>query len=107
MTEMIKLQTYRKSGSRMYSGREYGLEIRSKLRLNEKDSDANEYIIEVSEDTIAINSSFFGGLFSDSVKNLGEKRFREKYIFVGNDRKSLKETIRKDIEEGIKDAVDG
>ena len=106
-SEVIKLQSYRKSESSMYSGREHGLEIRKELDLNKKDKDEKKYIIQISDDTIAINSSFFGGLFSDSVVGLGEERFKKKYIFQNNKGKEVKETIKKDIEEGIYDAING
>lgn len=105
MENEIKLQTYRKNGSRMYSGREHGLEIRGKLELNKKDKDANVYHILISDDTLALNSSFFGGLFADSVIKLGEDGFKNKYIFQNEDGSKVKSTIQKDIEEGIYDAV--
>lgn len=103
----IKLQTFRKNGSRMFSGREFGLEVREKIDLDNKDKDDKCYEIIVSDDTIAINSSFFGGLFSESVYVLGVDRFREKYIFKNEFDKPLKPTIQKDIEEGIYDTVNG
>ena len=45
METIIRLQAYRKPQSRMFSGRDYGVEVRRKLRLSEKDVDDCIYII--------------------------------------------------------------
>ena len=94
--DIIKLQAYRKPKSKMYSGRDHGIEVRNKLKLDEKDRDEKKY---------TINSSFFGGLFSDSVIFLGKEKFKEKYNFLGENGETLKKTLVNDIEEGIYDAI--
>lgn len=105
MNNIIKLQGFRKNESRMFSGREFGIEVRCKIDLDSRDQDFETYYIQISDDTMAINSSFFGGLFSESVLTLGAERFREKYIFQNEKGKSLKDTLQKDIEEGIYDTL--
>lgn len=89
----------------MYSGRDHGIEVRKKLKLDEKDKDEKTYKFYIPNDTLAINSSFFGGLFSDSVISLGKEEFKKKYKFTGDDGKTLKDTLLNDIEEGIYDAI--
>ncbi len=103
--DIIKLQAYRKPKSKMYSGRDHGIEVRNKLKLDEKDRDEKKYTIYIPNDTLAINSSFFGGLFSDSVIFLGKEKFKEKYNFLGENGETLKKTLVNDIEEGIYDAI--
>lgn len=105
METIIRLQAYRKPQSRMFSGRDYGVEVRRKLRLSEKDVDDCIYIIQIPSDTLAINSSFFGGLFADSVIRLQEDGFKRKYLFQNENGKELKPTLIRDIEEGIYDAL--
>lgn len=105
MSNIIKMLTYRKNESRMFSGREFGLEVRRKINLDSRDKDSETYCIQISDDTMAINSSFFGGLFSESVFVLGAEGFRKKYTFQNEHGKPLKDTLQKDIEEGIYDTL--
>ena len=107
MSEKLKLDSYRKNGSRMFSGRDYGLEVRLNMKLDERDMDEETYIIQVPDDILAINSSFFGGLFAESVLKLGEQGFRDKYHFQNEKGNEMKATLRNDIKEGIYDALNG
>lgn len=100
----ISIQTYRQNGSKVFSGRDVGIDARRKLELNEKDIDEEQYEIIIPEDTYSIGGSFFGGLFSDSVIKLGEEGFRKKYIFKFAN-SELNDSLRGDIEEGIYDAI--
>lgn len=102
---VLNLMAYRQEHSRMFSGREHGLEVREALGLDEKDKDSMSYTIQIDDEILAVNSSFFGGLFSESVISLGKEIFEKKYIFKNEHGKDVKETIRRDIEEGIYDAV--
>lgn len=105
MDKIIKMQKFRKPESRMFSGREFGLQVRKELELNNKDKDKDNYIIQIPDDIMAINSSFFGGLFSESVLCLGEEDFLKKYVFQNEKNKALKNTLQKDIREGIYDTL--
>ena len=84
---------------KVISGRDRGMELREKLKIDEKDIDEEIYEFEIAQDVYSFNSSGFLGLFSDSIKKLGEKKFREKYQF------KCSELIRMNIEDGIRDAV--
>lgn len=100
----INIQEFRKNGSKIFSGRDIGIEARTKLDLNEKDLDEEEYTIIIPQDTYSITGSFFGGLFSDSIIRLKEEKFRKKYIFKCS-QGELSEVLQNDIEEGIYDAI--
>ena len=84
---------------KVISGRNKGIELRKKLKIDEKDKDEEIYKIHIAQDVYSFNSSCFLGLFSNSIKNLGEKKFREKYIFNCSD------LIKMNIEDGIRDAI--
>lgn len=103
MTE-INIQKYRESGSKIFSGRSMGISARQENELTKKDSDLEEYNIIVPEDTYSISGSFFGGMFSDSVLNLGEEKFKEKYHFKFK-KSEINEVLQEDIEEGIYDVL--
>lgn len=93
--DLSKLTQYIK----VISGRDRGITLREKLKIDEKDNDEEIYEFEIAQDVYSFNSSCFLGLFSDSIKKLGEKKFREKYQFNCSD------LIRMNIEDGIRDAV--
>lgn len=93
--DLSKLTQYIK----VFSGRDRGVNLREKLKIDEKDNDEEVYEFEIAKSVYSFNSSCFLGLFSESIKKLGEKKFREKYQFNCSD------LIRMNIEDGIRDAV--
>lgn len=103
--EKIKMKKYRNEGSRIYSGRPLGESVRIELGLNEKDKDSATYFFYFPKDTMSINSSYFGGLFEESVICLGREQFKEKYIFLFEDGEELSDILKFNIEEGIGDAL--
>jgi len=100
----INIQEFKQNGSKIFSGRDVGIDARRKLKLNEKDLDSEIYEIIVPSDTYSISGSFFGGLFSDSVIALKEEGFRKKYIFIYPEGERG-EALRADVEAGIYDAI--
>lgn len=101
----INMREYRNPGARVFSGRQYGERVRNILNLNQKDEDSETYIFFFPEDTISINPSYFGGLFEESILQLGGLKFREKYQFYYEGGQDLNMLLQRDIEEGIQDAL--
>lgn len=101
----IKMNKYKNEGSRIYSGRPLGESVRFQLGLNEKDYDSSVYVFGFPENTMSINSSYFGGLFEESVIRLGRERFEAKYQFRYENGKELSDILKFNIEEGIRDAL--
>lgn len=96
---VIDLADFKSGGSRVYSGRARGEAVRKSGRLDSLDGQECVVTVKVPEDTLSINSSFFLGLFGDSVRALREEGFRNKYKFVAQ------EVIQANIEEGIARAL--
>lgn len=101
----IRMHNYRTDGSRVYSGRPLGERVRKELELNRRDMDDQVYYFLFPRDTMSINSSYFGGLLEESVIKLGREKFCSKYQFVYDDKGTLKQSLRDNIEEGIEDAL--
>lgn len=81
--QKIDLLEYRGNGSTVFTGRKEGKLARNKLKLDEKDKDSIIYDVIIPKNTTSINSSFFLGLFYDSIEALGSiEKFVEKYRFV-------------------------
>ncbi|MFN2475789.1 MAG: hypothetical protein ABR526_05530 [Chthoniobacterales bacterium] len=96
----INLDEFRTAGVIVFSGRPKGVALRRKLQLDKKDADQSQVTIVVPNEVVSLNSSFFLGLFADSVTALGRDRFEQKYVF------ECPIEIREDIEDGIRQALD-
>lgn len=106
---IIKINNVISQTTTVLSGRPEGEKARANLKLDEIESNDNQYDVLIPERIRTFNVSYFLGLFSISIKILGESKFREKYKFYleNNGQKlDLSETIHEDIEEGIEWALD-
>lgn len=97
--EIINLDDFRGKKSKILSGRDEGEAARVKLKMEKLDISVNQVKIIVPDDIWSINSSFFLGLFGESIRKMGEDGFREKFIF------ECSESVSEDVEESIKYAL--
>lgn len=82
------------------SGRDLGFKQRKHHKLNELEDDNDIIEIEIANNIIFLSSSFFLGMFGESVRKCGSKeKFKEKFIFKTNGQ------IESNIEDGINDAL--
>ena len=87
-------------GSIVFSGRARGECLRSVLHLDAIDARDNSkggglVNVIVPKDVVALNTSFFLGMFGPSIRALGEEEFRKRYSFQCAD------TVRDDVNQGI------
>lgn len=94
----IDLAKYRSGGTRVYAGRERGEKVRQSADLDSADRAEEIVEVQIPSEIFAVTSSFFLGMFTDSIERLGETGFREKYRFVGKDISSV-------YESGIREAL--
>lgn len=66
------------------SGRDKGEWARSQIDINNWDK-AKETVVVYSPHELVVTTSFYLGLFSDTIESYGEKDFRDKYTFEGKD----------------------
>lgn len=96
----IDLGTYRSGGVKVFSGRDRGKKVRDAMDLDNLDKDKDlEITIKVPQDTISMNTSFFLGLFGDSVRTFGESAFKSRFSF------SAETAILNSVEQGIERAL--
>lgn len=99
MSKIIDLAHYRTPGSKVYAGRDRGEFVRVKEELDALDVQVTDEIeIHVPVDTFSLNSSFFLGLFGDSIRSLGEAEFRRRFRFTGR-------PVVRAYEAGIREAL--
>lgn len=99
-TRIVDLGQFRDKDVHVYSGRERGRVVRQSARLDELDQDPSidQVIIRVPKDTWDVASSFWLGMFGDSVRKLRGEAFRSRYRFEGG-------ILPEDVEAGIQDAL--
>lgn len=78
---VVDLSQWSSSGSRVFSGRDRGREVRAQAELNRLDTEGDQVTVRVPPETFSITSSFFLGMFGQSVRALGESEFRRRYQF--------------------------
>ena len=83
------------SNHKVLSGVDLGRTARISFELDKLDSSDDTITINIPDDVISVNSSFFSGLFQASILKLGEQRFREHYLF------ECDEIIRMNVDNGI------
>ena len=96
---IIDLKDYSSPATLVMSGRPKGEELRAKLQLDSQDVQPDPVSVNVPEQIVSLNSSFFLGLFAKSVQRLGAEGFDKKYKFTCN------QAVRVDIEAGKRKAL--
>src|SRR5262245_4979689 len=97
-TARITLDDYRSRGGKVFAGRERGEKVRHAAQLSALDEQDVRVSVFVPDDVFSVNSSFFLGMFGESVRRLGEEGFRAHYRFEGKD-------ISDTVEDGIREAL--
>jgi hypothetical protein len=99
MQETIDLTKYIAAQDIVLSGRPKGEELRKKLNLDGMEQQLDSIKFVIPQQVVSLNSSFFLGLFTNSVRRFGESGFRSKYSF------ECRQILLKDIEAGILQAL--
>lgn len=79
----IDLQYFTRNNILM--GQENGKYVRMVCGLDELDPTTHVITVLIPTEILSVNSSFFIGMFGESIKRLGELTFSAKYEFVGKD----------------------
>lgn len=73
------------SNKRILSGRDVGEQARLRYHLDDLDTNEETVTVEIPVKIWTLSASFFLGCFGNSVRKLGEDKFRKKYIFKCDD----------------------
>jgi len=82
----INLEAYRAKNAKVFTGRDRGLDVREKSKLDEVENCNDEVHIIIPDNIYSINPSFFEELFVNAVIKLGRNKFLNKFKFesIGN-----------------------
>lgn len=97
---IIKIETYLPSEAIVITGRDAGIAVRKKIKLASREDDGELFSIVIDKRYVSFKSSYFLGMFSESVKKFGDReRFLNVYEF------NCDEIIMKNIDRNIKEAL--
>lgn len=96
-TSRIDLQLYRTTGSKVFTGRDRGLEVRKKSKIDELEQASDKVIVSIPSDIRSINPSFLEEFLVNVVTKLREGGFKNKFVFENTGRYQIKE----DLDEAI------
>lgn len=77
----IDLEDYRTRGSKVFTGRDRGKDVRLRSKLDEIESNFSEVYVIIPDNIYSINPSFFEELFLNVVLKLGKEGFLNKFKF--------------------------
>jgi hypothetical protein len=94
----IDLHLYRTPGSRVFTNRSTGIEVRISSRIDFIESQYESITLVIPDDISSINPSFLEEFFKNVVVKLGEHRFRQKFSFINNGRYKIDFDLNEAIE---------
>lgn len=95
---VIDLDKYKTPGAKVFTGRDRGLSVRSKSKIDELEKDYDKIKIIIPSDLYSINPSFFEEFLYNVVKKLGKELFFVKFSFENKGEYEHQE----DLDEGVK-----
>ena len=99
MEKTINLENYRTTGSKVFTGRDRGIAVREKSKIDEIIKNGDSISLVIPADIMSINPSFLEEFLINVVNFLGKDGFYEKITFKS-------ESIRYDIKEDLDEAIE-
>ena len=89
----INLQEFRTPGSKVFTGRDRGINVRKKSKINDLEKSNDKVSIIIPEDIGSINPSFLEEFLLDVVTRLKADRFFAKFEFINKGRYKIKDDL--------------
>ncbi|MGP8217209.1 MAG: STAS-like domain-containing protein [Bacteroidia bacterium] len=100
---VIDLELYRTPGSRVFTGRDRGIEVRDKSKIDEIESNNDEVIVVIPTDIGSINPSFLEEFFYNVVVKLKEDGFFQKFKFKNEGRYKIMSDLQEAVERILRE----
>lgn len=95
---IINLEDYRTVGSKVFTGRDRGSDVRKRSQIDLLADSTKEVVIQVPDDIRSINPSFLEEFLYNVVQTLGRDAFYEQVKF---DILGTRYNIKKDVDEAV------
>lgn len=99
----IDLQLYRTAGSKVYTNRPRGAEVREKSKIDTIEPLFDHVTITIPNDISSINPSFLEEFLENVVVRLGEEGFRKKFSFINEGRYKIETDLSEAIDRILRD----
>jgi hypothetical protein len=98
MEKIIDLENFRTKGSKVFTGRDRGISVRTDSKIDELAQGEGKIKILIPSDIMSINPSFLEEFLSNVVLKLGKDGFYTKFCFYSE---STRYDIALDLDEAI------
>lgn len=95
---IIDLENFRTKGSKVFTGRDRGIEVREASKIDILSENNEHIIIKIPKDIMSINPSFLEEFLVNVVIRDGKEKFMQKFKF---ENESTRYSIDLDLEEAI------
>ncbi len=102
-TIKILLEDYRTPGSKVFTGRDRGIEVRTNSNINSLESQYDSIEIIVPDDIRSINPSFLEEFLFNVVIKLKEDNFYQKFKFISNGRYNIESDLQEAVESILRE----
>lgn len=99
----IDLSLYRSKGSKVFTGRDRGEDVRIKSNIDYLEKENNKIIVIIPEDTFSINPSFLEEFLVNVVIKLGKSKFLDKFSFDCKGRYKIERHLEEAIDRILRD----
>jgi hypothetical protein len=90
---IINLQDHRTIGSRVFTGRDRGIEVRNASQIDSLEIENDKIEIVIPEDIGSINPSFLEEFLFNVVSKLKSEKFYQKFVFINEGRYKIKQDL--------------
>jgi len=99
----INLQNYRTPGSRVFTGRDRGIDVRKASKIDILEAQSDEVVIVIPEDIGSINPSFLEEFLYNVVNKLQPAAFFRKFKFENNGRYKITNDLQEAVERILRE----
>lgn len=102
-SSIINLQDYRTPGSRVFTGRDRGIEVREASKIDFLEKESDEITIIIPDDIGSINPSFLEEFLLNVVVKLQPDKFFKKFSFQNNGRYKITNDLQEAVERILRE----
>ena len=99
----IDLQDFRTPGSKVFTTRPRGVDVRKKSQIDSVEPNYDKITIIIPNDISSINPSFLEEFFENVVMKLGETGFYQKFSFINEGRYKIENDLSEAIDRILRE----